>query len=232
MVSRLLIVDDDPGITTALRLLFERAGYQVMHVADGRAALRAMHTDLPDAIILDISMPAMDGWTVLDRIRDISDVPVLVLSIRGRKMDKVRGLRSGADDYMTKPFANVELLARVEALLRRAPMHSSEETSVFDDGRLMVDPIRHVVQVDGVDVSVTPIEFGLLDALVSNAGAVVTAEQLLASAWDDSSGYRPERVKFAIMRLRRRLGWGDPATSPLQSVRGFGYRYRSPEMVD
>jgi DNA-binding response OmpR family regulator len=228
-VSRLLIVDDDPGITTALRLLFERVGHDVVHVSDGRAALRAVHAEEPDAVILDVTMPAMDGWTVLERIRDISGVPVLMLSVRDRQMDKVRGLRSGADDYVTKPFANAELLARVEALLRRAPMRPAETGTVYDDGYLLVDPTRHEIRVAGADVAVTPTEFRLLAALVSHEGAALTAEQLMAAAWDDPSGHRPDRVKFAVMRLRRKLGWTDPATSPLQSIRGFGYRYRPPE---
>jgi DNA-binding response OmpR family regulator len=229
VVNRILIVDDDPGVSTALRMLFERAGHAVLCETDGRQALRAVHADRPDAVILDIAMPAMDGWTVLDRIREISDVPVLMLSVRGRQMDKVRGLRSGADDYVTKPFANAELLARVEALLRRAPIRRPEATGVYDDGHLTVDPVRREIRLDGRDVAVTPTEYRLLRALVSDPGAVVTAEQLLATAWDDASGYRPERVKFAVMRLRRKLGWSDPGTSPLQSVRGFGYRYRPPD---
>jgi DNA-binding response OmpR family regulator len=232
MVSRLLIVDDDHGIAIALRLLFERAGHQVTHAADGRVALRTVHQDRPDVIILDVAMPAMDGWTVLERIREVSDVPVLMLSVRGRQADKVRGLRSGADDYVTKPFANDELLARVEALLRRAPMHPESGNDVYDDGLLLVDPVRREIRVSGRDVPATPTEFRLLHTLTSNVGAVLTAEQLLAAAWDDASGYRPERVKFAVMRLRRKLGWGDPATSPLQSVRGFGYRYRPPDGSD
>lgn len=223
-----MVVDDDPAVGVALRLLFERAGYEVSYVADGRSALRAIHADEPDAVILDIAMPAMDGWTVIERLRDLSDVPVLMLSVRGRQMDKVRGLRSGADDYVTKPFQNAELLARVEALLRRPPMHTADTTSVFDDGQLFIDPIRREVRVSGSDVNVTPTEFRLLYALASHAGAVLRPDQLLEVAWDDASGYRPERVKFAIMRLRRKLGWDDPETSPLSTIRGFGYRYRSP----
>ena len=226
MVSRILVVDDDPDVGTALSLLFERAGHAVAHESDGIQALRSIHGQSPDAIILDIAMPVMDGWTLLDRIREISDVPVLMLSVRDRQMDKVRGLRSGADDYVTKPYANAELLARVEALLRRPPMQRSDMLSAYDDGHLMVDPVRHEIRLNGHDVPVTPTEFRLLRTLVDRAGAVVTVEELLAHAWDDPSGYRPERVKFAVMRLRRKLGWTDPATSPLQAVRGFGYRYR------
>jgi DNA-binding response OmpR family regulator len=231
VVGRVLIVDDDPDVTTAVRMLLERAGHTVDSAAEGRSALRSIHDDRPDLVILDVAMPAMDGWTVLERLRDISDVPVLMLSVHAREADKVRGLRSGADDYVTKPFQNAELLARVQALLRRAPVRRpSADQVVYDDGGLMVDPLRREVRVGGVEVRTTPTEFRLLHALVANAGAVLTAEQLLSAAWDDGSGYRPERVKFAVLRLRRKLGWGDPATSPLESVRGFGYRYRSAGM--
>jgi len=227
-VSRLLIVDDDLGVATAIRVLFEHAGYEVAHVTDGRAALRAVHAEEPDVIILDIALPAMDGWTVLERLRDLSDVPVLILSVRRRQMDKVRALRAGADDYVTKPFQNAELQARVEALLRRAPIQKADTGHVYDDGTLFVDPVRREVRVDGAEVGVTPTEFRLLSDLSAHAGAVRTAEQLLAAAWDDASGYHPERVKFAIMRLRRKLGWTEPGASPLATVRGFGYRYVPP----
>src|SRR5256885_7581472 len=119
-MSRLLVVEDDADITTALRLLFGSAGYDVVHAGDGRAGLREAYSSHPDLVVLDVGLPEMDGWQVLERLRDVSDVPVLVLTAHGQETDKVRGLRSGADDYLTKPFANAELLARVEALLRRA----------------------------------------------------------------------------------------------------------------
>src|SRR6266568_4857074 len=181
-VSRLLVVEDDPDITTALRLLFGSAGYEVVHAGDGRAGLREAYAAHPDLVVLDVGLPEMDGWAVLERLRDISDVPVLVLTAHGKETDKVRGLRSGADDYLTKPFANAELLARVEALLRRSSDAASWTNQLYDDGVLHLDP----------------------------------------------TGIGQERVKFAVLRLRRKLGWTDPDTSPIESVRGFGYRYRRP----
>jgi DNA-binding response OmpR family regulator len=224
--ERILIVEDDPDVTATLHRLIQRAGHRVAMVSDGRSALRAVHSDPPQLVVLDLGLPSMDGWTVLARIRDMSDVPVLILSVHHREMDKVRGLRLGADDYVTKPFRNAELLARVEALLRRGPLRSAERTAVYDDDLLVVDPVRREVRVGGVDVRTTPTEFRLLHALVSRPGAVLTPTQLLTLAWGDASGHRPERVKFAILRLRRKLGWADPDTSPLEAVRGFGYRYR------
>jgi DNA-binding response OmpR family regulator len=172
----------------------------------------------------------MDGWQVLERLRDVSDVPVLLLTAHGQESDKVRGLRGGADDYLTKPFTNAELVARVEALLRRSAGATSWADEVYDDGVLRIDPASRRTYVDGAEVRLTPTEFRLLNVLVRHVGAVLSPNQLLAQAWDDPTGIGPERVKFAVLRLRRKLGWTDPDASPIESVRGFGYRYRRPAM--
>jgi DNA-binding response OmpR family regulator len=229
-VSRLLVVEDDPDIALALRLLLTRAGHQVAHAKDGRAGLRDAYTERPDLVILDIGLPGMDGWQVLERLRDVSDVPVLLLTAHGQESDKVRGLRGGADDYLTKPFTNAELVARVEALLRRSAGTASWADDVYDDGVLRIDPAARRTYVDGAEVRLTPTEFRLLNVLVRHVGAVLSPNQLLAQAWDDPTGIGPERVKFAVLRLRRKLGWTDPDASPIESVRGFGYRYRRPVM--
>jgi DNA-binding response OmpR family regulator len=228
VVSRLLVVEDDPDLALALRMLFSRAGHVVRDVRDGRAGLREAYAERPDLVVLDVGLPEMSGWQVLERLRDISDVPVLLLTAHGDEADKVRGLRGGADDYLTKPFANAELLARVEALLRRAGSTASWENQVYDDGLLHLDPTGRMVLVSGREVRLTPIEFRLLNTLVRHAGSVLSPRQLLSQAWDDPTGIGQERVKFAILRLRRKLGWTDPDTSPVESVRGFGYRYRRP----
>jgi DNA-binding response OmpR family regulator len=227
-VSRLLVVEDDPDIALALRLLLQRAGHQVAHAKDGRAGLRDAFNERPELVILDIGLPGMDGWQVLERLRDISDVPVLLLTAHGQESDKVRGLRGGADDYLTKPFTNAELVARVEALLRRSGTSASWADEVYDDGTLRIDPASRRAFVEDAEVRLTPTEFRLLNVLVRHAGAVLSPNQLLAQAWDDPTGIGPERVKFAVLRLRRKLGWTDPDASPIESVRGFGYRYRRP----
>jgi DNA-binding response OmpR family regulator len=227
-VSRLLVVEDDPDIALALRLLLQRAGHQVAHAKDGRTGLRDAYTDRPELVILDIGLPGMDGWQVLERLRDVSDVPVLLLTAHGQESDKVRGLRGGADDYLTKPFTNAELVARVEALLRRSGTAAQWADEMYDDGVLRIDPAARRAFVEGGEVRLTPTEFRLLNVLVRHAGAVLSPNQLLAQAWDDPTGIGPERVKFAVLRLRRKLGWTDPDASPIESVRGFGYRYRRP----
>jgi len=227
-VSRLLVVEDDPDIAMALRLLLTRAGHEVAHAKDGRTGLKDAYTGRPELVILDIGLPGLDGWQVLERLRDVSDVPVLLLTAHGQESDKVRGLRGGADDYLTKPFTNAELVARVEALLRRSAGPASWADEVYDDGVLRIDPAARRTFVAGEEVRLTPTEFRLLNVLVRHAGAVLSPNQLLAQAWDDPTGIGPERVKFAVLRLRRKLGWTDPDASPIESVRGFGYRYRRP----
>jgi DNA-binding response OmpR family regulator len=226
-LARLLVVEDDRDIALALQLLLSRSGYAVEHAADGRAGLRLVHELRPDLVLLDIGLPSMDGWQVLERVRDISDVPVLLLTAHGQESEKVRGLRGGADDYLTKPFTNAELLARVEVLLRRA-RPGEWAADLYDDGQVRLDPRTRAVQVGDADVQLTPTEFRLLNLLVRHAGGVLSPTQLLAHAWDDPSGVGPERVKFGILRLRRKLGWGDPGSSPIEAIRGVGYRYRPP----
>jgi DNA-binding response OmpR family regulator len=226
-MTQLLVVEDDKDVATALGLLLERSGHAVRVVGDGRAALRAMHQLRPDLVVLDVELPGLTGWEVLERIRDISDVPVLMLTARAKEVDRVRGLRGGADDYLTKPFASAELVARVEALLRRAGT-ASWTGEIYDDGAIRLDPQTRSVRTGQVERRLTNTEFKLLNVLVRNAGVTLTPSQLLTHAWDDPSGIGTERVKFVVLRLRRKLGWPDPESSPVESVRGLGYRYRPP----
>jgi DNA-binding response OmpR family regulator len=225
--ATVLIVEDEPDIRVLLRALLHRAELEVVEAGAGREGLRLFHQTKPDVVILDIGLPDLDGWAVIERIRDMSDVPVLMLTARGLEAEKVRGLSSGADDYVTKPFGSAELVARIQALLRRA--RSAPEAAappVFDDGWLRVDLDARSVHVSGSAVELTPLEYRVLAALVEHAGKVLSPEQLLLLAWDDPLGIGAERVKFTVSRLRRKLG-GDADRSPIEAVRGFGYRYRS-----
>jgi DNA-binding response OmpR family regulator len=224
--ARVLVVEDDKDIATGISTVLGRAGYDVTGAAGGRQGLRAFHSVRPDLVILDIGLPELDGWAVLERIRDLSDVPVLILTAHGQEADKVRGLTAGADDYLTKPFGNQELAARAETLLRRQRA-SKPPDEVYDDGSIRVGFAAHEVRVDGVPVALTPTEFRLLAAFVRHAGQVLTADQLLDLAWNDPWGVGPDRVKFSVMRLRRKLGRGSGAS--IEAVRGFGYRYLPPK---
>jgi DNA-binding response OmpR family regulator len=224
-----LVIEDDADIAKAVVALLERAGYEVALSADGHAGLRMLHTVRPDLVILDIGLPGMDGWHVLERIRDLTTTPIIMVTARAHEGDKVRGLQSGADDYLTKPFSNRELVARVEAHLRRAttPPEAGIE-SLYMDGRLMIDFLAHEVTADDKPVDLTPSEFRLLAVLARHPGQVLSHEQLLELAWNDPTSTGPDRVKFGVLRLRRKLGWDDPDTCPIEAVRGFGYRYRRP----
>jgi DNA-binding response OmpR family regulator len=223
---RVLVVEDEPDLRRTLDKVLTLAGFTVLLAADGRTGLRAVHAEKPDAVVLDIGLPGLDGWQVLARVRDLSDVPVLLLTAHGAEAEKVRGLRAGADDYLTKPYGNAELVARVQALLRRSAGSRPVDIDVYDDGLMRLDPNARTVLVGGADVRLSPTEFRLLAVLARNSGQVLTPAQLLDRVWGDPTGIGPERVKFAVLRLRRRLGWGDPESSPIQSVRGIGYRYR------
>ncbi len=226
MSNRVLLIEDEPDVRTALRILLQRAGLETLEAATGRDGLRVFHTERPTAVILDVGLPDLDGWDVLERIRDLSDTPVLMLTARGLESEKVRGLQAGADDYVTKPFGNAELVARVQALLRRAES-SGGTIDVFDDGDLFIDFAARVVRIENRDVALTPLEFRLLGTLVRYAGNTLSNEQLLEQAWKDPMGIAPERVKYSVSRLRKKLGWSDPDSSPIEAVRGVGYRYRS-----
>jgi DNA-binding response OmpR family regulator len=225
-----LVIEDDKDIALSLRIVLERGGFGATLAASGRDGLREFHSVRPDLVILDVGLPEMDGWTVLERIRDLSDVPVLMLTAHGQEADKVRGLHGGADDYLTKPFGNDELTARALALLRRrqpAGTREAEAPEVFDDGNIEVDFAAREVRVNGEPVALTPTEYRLLAALIRHQGQVLSAQTLLDLAWSDPLGIGPERVKYTVMRLRRKLGAGkETAASPIEAVRGFGYRYR------
>jgi DNA-binding response OmpR family regulator len=223
--ARILVVDDD-DVRELLRLMLERAGYAVITAGDGREGLRRTYDLRPDLVALDLAMPELDGWETLDRLRDFSDIPVLILSARASEVEKVRGLQAGADDYVTKPFGRQELLARVEVLLRRSP-RADEAPEVLDDGYVHVDIANRSVAVEDEEIPLTPLEFKLLLAFARHPRQVLSRDQLLELAWDDPCRASCDQVKLYVGYLRRKL---EPCTDhePIETVRGFGYRYRPP----
>ena len=222
---RTLVVDDDPDIRALLRELLERAGHDVVDAPDGRQALRRFFETRPDLVILDVTMPEIDGWQTLDRIRELSDVPVMMLTARAAELERVRGLRGGADDYVTKPFGRQELLARADALLRRASRARSEDApDVYTDALITIDFAQHTVSVGDREVTLTPHEFRLLSAFVRHPGQVLSHDQLLELVWGDVAAASRDQVKLYVGYLRRKL---EPEGNELvETVRGFGYRYR------
>jgi DNA-binding response OmpR family regulator len=225
-LRRVLVVDDDDDIRLLLEELLRGAGYGVVTAMDGRAALRAFHADPTDLIVLDLSMPELDGFETLERLRDLSDVPVILLTARAGEIDKVRGFRAGADDYVVKPFGRQELLARIEALLRRAPRATQVEN--YDDGALSIDHGKRLVMCRGLPVSLTPLEFRLLVTLVEHPGQVLSADQLIEHVWGHADGVSRDQVKLYVSYLRRKLGQEAEGFEPIETVRGFGYRYVPP----
>jgi len=224
-------VEDEGDVRRLVRVLLERAGHTVVEAANGLEAISLLEADAPDLVVLDVAMPELDGWQTLERIRDLSDVPVLILTARAGELDKVRGLRGGADDYVTKPFGRQELLARVEALLRRTS-GPPEVRSAYEDGALRIDYVSREVTVgDGEQrrpVQLTPLEFKLLSAFVRHPNETLSRTRLLELVWGDVEGFGGDQVKLYVGYLRRKLGWGPSDGGPLETIRGFGYRYRPP----
>ena len=225
-LRRVLVVDDDDDICLLLSELLRGAGYAVETAQDGRAALRTFHTKGADLIVMDLSMPELDGFETLERLRDLSDVPVILLTARSGEIDKVRGFRAGADDYVVKPFGRQELLARIEALLRRAP--ESTHVQHYEDGALSIDYGRRLVLCRGLPVRLTPLEFRLLAALVEHSGNVLSPDQLVEHVWGHAAGVSRDQVKLYVSYLRRKLGQVADGFEPIETVRGFGYRYVPP----
>ena len=224
-MTSILVVDDDDDIRALVGELLERAGHVVIKAPDGESALKLFYSRQPDLVVLDVSMPGLDGWEVLKRIRELSDVPVLMLTARAEELEKVRGLRAGADDYVTKPFGRQELLARVDATLRRGRSAPQAQETYADDF-LTVDFAQRRVTAGGVELALTPLEFRLLGAFVRNQNQVLSHDQLLELAWGDARSADRDQVKLYVGYLRRKLGTGVGDESPIETVRGFGYRYR------
>jgi DNA-binding response OmpR family regulator len=225
--ARILIVDDEVDIVGLLTELLREAGYEVISAPDGRAAIRTLYQAQPDLVLLDVAMPGLDGWQTLERIRDMSDVPVLLLTARAREEDKVRGLQAGANDYVTKPFSTRELLARVDAHLR-ARSGSKAVTETYADDFLTVDFADRSVAAGGTLVPLTPLEFRLLSAFVRNPNRALSTDELLGLAWEDPDGVKRGSVKLYVGYLRRKLSDAGRTEAPIETVRGFGYRYRVP----
>jgi two-component system, OmpR family, KDP operon response regulator KdpE len=222
--GRILIVDDEPQIRRALRTALAGHGYDVEVADSGESALTLLPTWQPDALVLDLVMPGVDGIEVLRQTRSWSDVPVIVLSARGEERDKVQALDLGADDYLTKPFGMDELLARVRAILRR---RGESQDSILAFGDIEIDLAKHVVTKAGKEVHLTPTEFDLLRVLGVNAGKVLTHRQLLERVWGAYAAENSQQLRVYINYLRRKLE-DDPARPRwIVTDPGVGYRLKT-----
>jgi two-component system KDP operon response regulator KdpE len=228
---QVLVVDDEPQIRKFLRLGLEDNGFAVLEAANADAALRAAVAAQPELVVLDLGLPDREGFEVLERLREWSRVPVIVLSVRSRESEKVRAFDLGADDYVVKPFGMPELLARVRAALRRRVEAEAPEP-VFRVGALEVDLVRRVVRVNGAQVRLSPKQYRLLQILVTNAGKVVTHRQLLNDIWGAAHRDDVQYLRVFVRKLRSRIE-ADPARPAyLLTELGVGYRLRTPDQLD
>jgi DNA-binding response OmpR family regulator len=220
-----LLIDDSQTIRAALTERLQKSGFLVETAADGREGMRRLYETRPDVVLLDVVMPDLDGWKTLELIRDVSNVPVIMLTTKDTELDRVRGLRGGADDYVGKPFSASELTARIEALLRR----SGEPEPVkerFDDGTVRIDYEAREVTVRDEQVSLTPLEFRLLAALCEHQGQVLSRTQLVDLVWGQNYSSSGDPVKIYIGYLRKKIEQDPSSPELVETVRGFGYRYR------
>jgi len=220
---RVLVIDDEPRIRELLELALSHGGYEVRTAADGPAGLTLVRDWSPDLVVLDVMMPKIDGIALLPMLRRISDAPVVMLSARGEVDDKIEGLTAGADDYLSKPFEISELLAHVEAKLRRP--HLERRSALFYEG-LSVDLDEHVVRRDGRQLDLSPLEYNLLVTLLRRPKRVFTRDELLDLVWGDEAEVGTNAVERYISYLRSKVDGG--FERPLiQTVRGAGYTLRA-----
>ncbi len=224
--KRILVVDDEKGLVKIIRLNLEQDGFDVIEAFNGSQAMEKLRTTLPDLVLLDVMMPDTDGFTVLKMIRQIGNIPVIMLTAKGEEDDKIKGLELGADDYVTKPFSPRELTSRIRAVLRRGDFSRDEESGkIVVDDRLTIDFDRHEVWVEGELVQLRPTEYRLLYHLVQNAGWVLTHDQILNKVWGYEYENEPHYVRLYINYLRKKLEV-DPANPQyILTERGVGYRF-------
>lgn len=224
--TTIVTADDDPQLLRLIARNLQFEDYEVLTASDGELALELIEAHTPDAVLLDVMMPKMDGFTVCRRVREFSTVPIIIVTARGQDQDKIRGLDLGADDYLTKPFSVDELLARVRAVLRRSQFTANEAASLGHTqtiGEITIDYAQHQVHVAGQEVTLTPIEYRLLAYLAQNAGRVVTQDLLLSHVWGAEYTGESHMLQVNINRLRRKLE-ADPAHPRyIRTKVGIGY---------
>lgn len=225
--SRLiLVVDDEPRMIRFIRMNLELEGYQVIEAKNGIQALEQVRQHLPDLVIMDVMMPEMDGFETLRMLREISTVPVILLTVKADEEDRIHGLELGADDYITKPFSPRELNSRVNAVMRRAEWPTRPPRTILEiDDRLSVDFNRHQVIVEGERIDLRPTEYRLLNHLIQNAGWVVPHETLLAKVWGYEYRDETHYLRLYINYLRKKIEEDPSNPQYILTERGVGYRF-------
>jgi DNA-binding response OmpR family regulator len=232
---RIVTADDDPQLLRLITRNLEFEGYEVTTASDGALALAEIERSAPDLVLLDVMMPKMDGFTVCQRVREFSSVPIIIVTARGQDQDKVKGLDLGADDYLTKPFSVEELLARVRAVLRRAQFLATDtagRATIATVGELVIDYAQHLVTLAGNELMITPTEYRLLTYLAQNIGRVITQDLLLEHVWGEDYLGESHMLQVNVNRLRRKLE-ADPAHPRyLKTKVGIGYMLVAPAPVE
>jgi two-component system response regulator ChvI len=232
-MSTIALVDDDRNILTSVSIALQAEGFATRVYSDGETALKALTDNPPDLAVLDVKMPRMDGMELLRRLRERSDLPVIFLTSKDEEIDEALGLAMGADDYISKPFSQRLLIARIRAILRRAELRAAspgdepaeEEAPQIVRGRLVMDPARHRIGWDGRDVTLTVTEFMILEALAQRPGVVKSRNQLMDVAYHDDIYVDDRTIDSHIKRLRRKFRAVDPEFRAIETLYGVGYRF-------
>ncbi|MBX9938690.1 MAG: response regulator transcription factor [Candidatus Melainabacteria bacterium] len=228
MSTKILVIDDEPQIRRALKIGFERNGYEVQLAATGEEGLDKMAVEMPELLILDLAMPGIDGFEVCRQVRSWSSIPIIVLSVREREEDKIQALDCGADDFISKPFGVGELLARVRAVLRRSKQpEKTLGTPIFSEGDLEVDLDKRLVHKAGEVVHLTPKEYDLLSLLINNPNRVLTHRQLLTRVWGPEYAEDHHSLRVHIANLRNKIETDPARPHFIQTETRVGYRFTS-----
>ena len=225
VMSTVLLIDDSDLDRKIAADVLAHAGFAVVQATEGRTGLRQVYECRPDIIVLDVMMPALDGWAVCERIREVCDTPIIMLTSLDREEDMIRGLDLGADDFVSKPVSPNHLLARIRAVLRRAGRGSADSDFVYDDGTLTIDASDHQVRLDGEAVYLTPTEFRLLLTLARAPNRVHTHAELLAGIWGQEYVDDLDFLRVYVWRLRKKLEADSDNPRWIATERGFGYRF-------
>lgn len=226
-VRKILIVDDEPEIRRFLRASLKLYHHMIFEAQNGSEALELTFREKPDLVILDLGLPDIDGVEVTRQIREMSTVPIIILSVRNSENDKIEALDAGADDYLTKPFSMGELMARVRVVLRRSEPHPAAE--ILRSGNLIVDIQRHRVTLDEKEIALTPIEFDILVVLIQNRGVVVTHRQLIHQVWGSVYEDESRMLRVNISNLRHKIEPDPNRPIYILTELGVGYRFRDPD---
>lgn len=223
MKNKILLIDDDPTLLDLLSQFLQDSGYEVFSASNGTTGLKLAYNERPDLVLLDVMMPGMDGWEICARLREMTEVPIMMVTAKSSEADKLRGFRLGIDDYVTKPFSFAELVARVQAVLARANL-PDKESGFAIHGNIKLDMKKYQAFVDEREVELTPTEFRLLEALVRRRGEVAGEKELIQEVWGNYRQEDASVVRRYILMLRKKIEKDPSSPSLLLTVRGFGYR--------